>query len=1254
MKQVLKKAGSFLIVFVVLLSFLANSTMPADAAPSYAPSDHFVITVKTDNDGTSEDWQFTIPTLNAYTYSYDVDCNNDGSPEVTSVTGDYTCDYGQGNEDTYTIRIRDTSGTGFPAIYFNDGGDKDKILTVAQWGTGQWRTMANAFYGCSNLTITATDTPDLSGVGAISLSRTFQNATSFNQDISGWDTSNVTNMSYMFSGATTFDQDLITSGNNWNTASVTDMSHMFEGATDFDGNINNWDTSSVTNMDFMFWNASSFNQDISSWDTANVDTMRYMFRGASVFDQDLLTSGNSWNTSGVENMAGMFFEASDFDGNISNWDTSAVTDMGSMFGGASSFNQDIGDWNTAAVTNMIGMFSGASVFDQDISTNGSSWNTALVGNMASMFKDATDFDQNISNWDTTEVTDMSGMFSGATSFNRDLPTSGNSWNVEGVLDMSDMFQGATAFNGNITSWNTYTVTDMSNMFKEATAFNQNIGAWNTSALESANGMFYGATAFDQNLQWSVGSLTSASVMFYQAGLSTANYDAMLVNWNAQNLQSGVQFHAGSSQYCGGEAARDNMISPSGHNWSITDGGKDPTCPSPEIRVKHTKTAYYSSDGGTDRIGNQAVSTINLTYLIENEGTVGQLDVTGVTASNLVNVSNFSSSTTFPLNIAPAGSDTIEISFDIDALGDFSFDIAIANNDVNESPFDITISGTGTDGSEDFVITVKTDNTGTSEDWQFIIPTTGSSYSYNVDCNDDGTTEYINVASDYTCNYGSVGTYTIRIKDASGLGTGFPRIYFNNSGDKDKLLTIEQWGTGKWTSMEAAFYGCTNLAGQASDSPDLSNVTSLSSMFAGAAKFNQDIGNWNTSTITDMSSMFSGATLFDRDISTSGNNWNTAEVLTMQGMFQSAETFDRDIGNWDTGKVADMSLMFSNAGEFNQDISGWDTADVTDMHNMFSNAYKFEQDLGGWDVRELTNASLMFYGVTLSTANYDSLLSGWNAQTLKTGVTFDGGNSKYCASRADRDNMTDVSAHNWTITDGGLDCPVVNSITRADPDPTSEGNVDFSVVFSESVQGVDITDFVLTTTGSVTGTSVSGVSGSGTTYTVSVDTGYGGDGSTIRLDVDDNDSIVDETGSDPLGGSTAGNGDYASGEVYTITSPGHDDFASPRSVSSLSYTDETATDHATSSVVDDPDLGSCGITGSGSATVWYSYTAAADTAISLNTFGSDYDTFVAVWTDAGGGSLDLVACNDDDGGTSQSSLAILVTSGTTYYIEVGQP
>ena len=39
---------------------------------------------------------------------------------------------------------------------------------------------------------------------------------------------------------------------------------------------------------------------------------------------------------------------------------------------------------------------------------------------------------------------------------------------------------------------------------------------------------------------------------------------------------------------------------------------------------------------------------------------------------------------------------------------------------------------------DFVITVKTDNTGSSSDTQFSIPTTGGGYNYNVDCDDDST------------------------------------------------------------------------------------------------------------------------------------------------------------------------------------------------------------------------------------------------------------------------------------------------------------------------------------------------------------------------------------------------------------------------------------------------------------------------------------------------------------------------------------
>ena len=175
-------------------------------------------------------------------------------------------------------------------------------------------------------------------------------------------------------------------------------------------------------------------------------------------------------------------------------------------------------------------------------------------------------------------------------------------------------------------------------------------------------------------------------------------------------------------------------------------------------------------------------------------------------------------------------------------------------------------------ADDFVITVQTDNPGTSTSTQFTIPTySGLTYNYNVDCDNDGSNEATARTGDYTCNYGSPGTYTVRIKDNSGSGTGFPRIYFDNGGDKDKLLTIEQWGTGHWIEMWRAFYGCSNLAGQASDAPDLSGVTNMHRMFASASSFNQNIGSWDTGNVTNMSWMFYGASSFNQDI----GSWDTS-------------------------------------------------------------------------------------------------------------------------------------------------------------------------------------------------------------------------------------------------------------------------------------------------------------------------------------------------------------------------------------------
>jgi CSLREA domain-containing protein len=110
-------------------------------------------------------------------------------------------------------------------------------------------------------------------------------------------------------------------------------------------------------------------------------------------------------------------------------------------------------------------------------------------------------------------------------------------------------------------------------------------------------------------------------------------------------------------------------------------------------------------------------------------------------------------------------------------------------------------------------------------------------------------------------------------------------------------------------------------------------------------------------------------------------------------------------------------------------------------------------------------------------------------------------------------------------------PVVNSIVRANSNPTLAASVDFTITFNQSVTGVDSADFVLTISG-VTGASITGISGSNATYTVSVNTGSGS--GTIRLDVTDNDSIL-SSASTPLGGTGSGNGNFTSGETYTISS-----------------------------------------------------------------------------------------------------------------------
>ena len=141
-----------------------------------------------------------------------------------------------------------------------------------------------------------------------------------------------------------------------NTSNVTDMQYMFEGCSSLTSlDVSSFDTSNVTEMDGMFGGCSSLTSlDISSFDTSNVTNMSGMFVGcSSLTSLDL----NNFNTSNVVWMSSMFEGCSSLTSlDVSSFDTSNA-DLSYMFNGCSNLTSlDVSSFDTSNVTNMSSMF----------------------------------------------------------------------------------------------------------------------------------------------------------------------------------------------------------------------------------------------------------------------------------------------------------------------------------------------------------------------------------------------------------------------------------------------------------------------------------------------------------------------------------------------------------------------------------------------------------------------------------------------------------------------------------------------------------------------------------------------------------------------------------------------------------------------------------------------------------------------------------------------------------------------------------
>jgi len=254
----------------------------------------FIIEVKTDNAGTSNDNQFQFTGGQG---DYDVVAKqNDIIVQTFSDLSDAATITFANGAGTYTLEVTPKEANPFNRIEFENGGDKKKPINLKQWGNIVWDSFENAFDGCNNMLVTATDIPDLSQVN--DLSEMFSDASSANPDTKNWDVSNVTDMKNMFYEASSANPDT----SNWDVSSVTDMNFMFFLASSANPDTTNWDVSSVTDMSFMFFLASSANPDTTNWDVSNVTDMNRMFRSASSANPDT----TNWDVSSVTDMSLMF------------------------------------------------------------------------------------------------------------------------------------------------------------------------------------------------------------------------------------------------------------------------------------------------------------------------------------------------------------------------------------------------------------------------------------------------------------------------------------------------------------------------------------------------------------------------------------------------------------------------------------------------------------------------------------------------------------------------------------------------------------------------------------------------------------------------------------------------------------------------------------------------------------------------------------------------------------------------------------
>ncbi|VFA57654.1 lipoprotein [Enterococcus hirae] len=331
------------------------------------------------------------------------------------------------------------------------------------------------------------------------------------EGLSQLDTSNVTDMSYMFFGMSSVTSLDVSS---FDTSNVTTMSYMFYGMSSVTGlDVSNFDTSNVTTMGYMFKGMGSVTSlDVSNFDTSNVTDMTDMFFGTSLKklilgDTFKFVAGKGALTSAWkrEDGKGKAYTAADFMKNYGTGDLTAGTYVSVEIGtwGTSPYNFDE---TTGTLTIEAGELSGfvESPWSENKKVDATAIKKIVLSgkvvapeNSFLLFSGNTSADkptnvteiEGLSQLDTSNVTDMSKMFKGMSSITS-LDVSG--FDTSKVTNMQHMFSGMSSVTSlDVSGFDTSNVTDMANMFRGMSSVTSlDVSGFDTSNVTTMENMFY--------------------------------------------------------------------------------------------------------------------------------------------------------------------------------------------------------------------------------------------------------------------------------------------------------------------------------------------------------------------------------------------------------------------------------------------------------------------------------------------------------------------------------------------------------------------------------------------------------------------------------------------------------------------------------------------------------------------------------------------------------------------------------------------